>query len=163
VPVRIGPVPGEGIRLKGPQLKEVTMYLQPYLDFNGQCEDAIEFYKKALGARVEMLMRFKDAPKGAMQECASSATAEKIMHATLKVGHSIMMASDGRCTGKASFSGISMSLSVGSDDEATQRFNALSEGGQIMMPLAKTFFSSQFGMVKDRFGVVWMVIVAPQG
>jgi PhnB protein len=132
------------------------MQIQPYLFFDGRCEEALEFYKKALGAEVEMLMRFKDSPepKGPI-----APPADKVMHACLRVGDTSVMASDGHCMGKPSFQGFSLSLSAPSDAEAERRFAALAEGGKVQQPLVKTFFSSRFGMVADRFGVSWMVIV----
>jgi PhnB protein len=142
------------------------MTVQPYLFFDGKCEEAIEFYKKALDAKVEMMMRFKEnpePPKPGDENCAgpmpTAAMAEKIMHAAFKVGDSLVMASDGMCQGKPSFQGISLSLTVKTEAEADKRFAALADGGQVQMPLGKTFFSPKFGMVADKFGVSWMVIV----
>jgi PhnB protein len=131
------------------------MQAQPYLSFEGRCEEAIEFYKKTLGAKVEMLMRFKDAPAGA---CAPGSD-DKIMHAALKIGESTLMASDGRMQGKAAFQGFALSVDMKTREEAERTFRALSDGGQVQVPLDKTFFASAFGMVADRFGVPWMVIV----
>jgi PhnB protein len=133
--------------------------VQPYLVFNGRCEEAIEFYRKAIGAEVEMMLRFKEAPDKSM---ITPGCEEKIMHATLKIGASMFFASDGRCEKNSGFSGFSLSL--GAPDEAAAKtfFNSLAEGGQIHMPLTKTFFSPCFGMVADRFGVSWMVIVHQQ-
>lgn len=138
------------------------MQVQPYLDFNGRCEEAIEFYKKALGARVEMMMRFADAPKGAMPGECAPAVKDKIMHAALKIGDTTVMASDGRMQGKPGFQGISLSVDIKTKEEAERTFRALSEGGQVHQPLTPTFFSPAFGMVADRFGVSWMVIVPGQ-
>ena len=135
------------------------MQLTPYLDFNGRCEEAIGFYRKALNAEVTMLMRFKDNPEPS-PNCESPGSAEKIMHASLRIGDSTLMASDGRCTGMTKFQGVSLSFAVPSDAAAEKAFAALSDGGQVCMPLAKTFFSSKFGMVTDRFGVMWMVMVS---
>lgn len=134
------------------------MQVQPYLDFNGRCEEAIEFYKKTLDAKVEMLMRFKECPEPC-PDGMDPAAANKVMHASLRIGDSNLMASDGRCQGQAKFGGISLTLTVASDDEAQRKFKALSDGGKVTMPLTKTFFSSSFGMLNDRFGVSWMVIV----
>ncbi|KAB2837390.1 VOC family protein [bacterium] len=130
--------------------------IEPYLFFDGRCEEALEFYRKALGAEVEMLMRFKENPEPAMNPPGSG---EKIMHASFRIGKARVMASDGNCGGKASFQGFSLSLSVANAAEADRYFAALAEGGQVQMPLAKTFFSPRFGMVADRFGMSWMVIV----
>jgi PhnB protein len=132
------------------------MQVQPYLSFEGRCEEAARFYQRALGAEITALMRFKDAPDPAM---APPGAAEKVMHMSLRIGDSEIMASDGRCTGKPGFQGISLSLTPASDADAKQRFAALADGGQVQMPLAATFFASSFGMVADRFGVTWMVYV----
>jgi PhnB protein len=137
------------------------MQVQPYLFFDGYCEEAIEFYKKALGAKVEMLMRFKDSPEPAQPGMHPPGSENKVMHATLRIGETTVMASDGHCKGKPSFQGFSLSVTAANDAEAERLFAALGNGGQVQMPLAKTFFSSRFGMVADRFGVGWMVIVAP--
>ncbi len=133
--------------------------VQPYLNFDGRCEEAIEFYRRALGAEVEMLMRFKENPEPPQPGCATPGTENKVMHASLRIGETTVMMSDGRCTGKTAFQGISLSLTLSNEAEATQCFNALANGGQIQMPLAKTFFSPRFGMVTDKFGVTWMVLV----
>ena len=130
--------------------------VQPYLFFDGRCEEALEFYRQALGAEVEMLMRFKDSPEPA--RCGSAA-GDKVMHASFRIGETTVMASDGRCEGKPSFQGFALSFAVPSEAEADRRFAALAKGGQVQMPLAKTFFSPRFGMVADRFGVMWMIIV----
>jgi PhnB protein len=131
--------------------------VQPYLFFGGRCEEAIEFYRKALGAEVVMLMRFKEAPEPqpGLPECF----AEKVMHATLRIGETTMMASDGRCDGEASFEGFSLSVTVQDNSEAERVFATLSEGGLVTMPLEKTFWAPKFGMLQDRFGVGWMISV----
>ena len=136
--------------------------LQPYLFFNGRCEEAIDFYSKAIGAEVKMLMRFKDCPPSADSSGCPGATPDKIMHANLSILGSTVLVSDGQCQGKPNFQGFSLSLTAQNEKEAERLFNALSDGGQIEMPLAKTFFSPRFGMLTDRFGVGWMVYVAPQ-
>ncbi len=132
------------------------MPIQPYLSFEGRADEAIEFYKKALGAKVEMLMRFKEAPD---QSMISPGSAEKVMHAALKIGDATLLMSDGRNTGKPSFQGISLTLYAKDPPEADKVFNALAAGGEVRMPLEKTFFSPRFGMLADKFGVGWMVIV----
>lgn len=137
------------------------MQVQPYLFFDGRCEEAIEFYRKALGAEVTMLMRFKDSPEPPASGMCAPGSQDKVMHANLRIGDTAVMASDGRCQGRPSFQGFSLSLTVRDDAEAERRFTALADGGKVQMPLAKTFFSPRFGMVADRFGVSWMVIVAP--
>jgi PhnB protein len=131
------------------------MLVQPYLSFEGRCEEAIEFYQKAVGAEVQMMMRFKESPD---QSMISPESAEKVMHVSMRIGDSTIMASDGRCSGAPGFNGISLSLMTTDDTEAEQRFTALQEGGQVTMPLTKTFFASKFGMVVDKFGVNWMVM-----
>ena len=135
------------------------MQVQPYLNFNGRCEEALAFYGKALGAKIEMLMHFKDSPDPSM---VSPGSENKVMHSRFRVGDAIVLASDGRCQGETNFQGISLTLSVPDEVEAEQRFGALSDGGQVQMPLTKTFFSPRFGMVADRFGVTWMVLVESQ-
>jgi len=132
------------------------MQIQPYLSFEGKCEEAINFYRTALGAQVEMLMRFKEAPDQSMMTPGSG---DKVMHASLKIGEATVFASDGRCMGKANFSGISLSLTPSSESDAKRFFNALADGGQVQVPLSKTFFSPAFGVVADKFGVPWMIYV----
>ncbi len=133
------------------------MFIQPYLFFDGRCDEAIEFYKKAIGATVDMLMRFKQAPD---QSMIPPGSADKVMHSCLMIGETRVMASDGRNTGKPKFDGFALSLDVKSDAKAAQMFKALSDGGEVTMPLGSTFFATSFGMVKDRFGVNWMVLKA---
>jgi PhnB protein len=134
------------------------MQVQPYLFFDGRCEEAMEFYKEKLSAEVTALMRWKESPDPGM--CAPGSE-EKVMHAAFRIGDTTVMASDGRNGGKPKFEGFSLTISATSDAEAEKLFDALTDGGHVQMPLAKTFFSSKFGMVADRFGVAWMVIVAP--
>jgi PhnB protein len=137
------------------------MQIQPYLFFDGRCEEALEFYRRALGAEVTMLMRFKDSPEPPAPGMLPPGAEDKVMHASFRVGDVAMMASDGHCSGRQNFQGFALSLTVGDEDEAERRFAALADGGEVRMPLAKTFFSPRFGMVADRFGVTWMVYVAP--
>jgi PhnB protein len=134
------------------------MPIQPYLFFEGRADEAIEFYKKTLGAKVEMSMRFKDAPD---QSMISPGSADKVMHAAIKIGDAVLLMSDGRNSGKANFQGFSLTLYAKDAPEADKLFNALVEGGEVRMPLDKTFFSPRFGMLADKFGVGWMVIVQP--
>ena len=137
------------------------MQVQPYLFFDGRCEEAIEFYKQALGAKVEMLMRFKESPEPPKGEgCGPGVNGEKIMHSSLKIGDTMVMASDGMCGGKPEFKGFSLAITAKDDAEAARFFNALSEGGAVHQPLIKTFFSSSFGMVADKFGAGWMIMAA---
>jgi PhnB protein len=137
-----------------------TMLVQPYLMFDGRCEEAIEFYRRAVGAETTMLMRFKDSPEPAPPGMVPPGSENKVMHAAMKIGDSVVMATVGGCQQKAAFEGFSLTLTVPTEAEADKRFNALAEGGQVRMPLTKTFFSPRFGMLQDKFGVGWMVIVA---
>jgi PhnB protein len=132
------------------------MQVQPYLFFDGRCEEALDFYRAALGAEVTMLMRFKESPEPAM---VPGANGEKVMHAVFRVGSTPIMASDGRCGGQPKFEGFALSLTADTVEDADRLFTALSEDGKVQMPLTKTFFSPRFGMVADRFGVSWMVLV----
>jgi PhnB protein len=132
------------------------MQIQPYLFFDGRCDEAIEFYKKTLGAKVKALMRWKDSPDKSM---ATPVNADKVMHSSIKIGETTMMASDGRNTGHPEFKGFSLSLIASNPAEAEKLFAALGDGGQVQMPLGKTFFSPSFGMVADKFGVSWMIVV----
>ena len=136
------------------------MAIEPYLFFNGRCEDAIEFYKKALGAEVLMLLRYKESPEPPPPGMVPPGWENKIMHTSLRIGNTTVMASDG-CSEEANFQEFSLSLSVANEAEAEHAFTALSDGGQVRMPLTETFWSPRFGMVADRFGVGWMVTVAP--
>ena len=138
-----------------------NQFIQPYLFFNGSCEEAIEFYRKALGAEVEMMMRFKESPEPQPAGTVRPGFDNKIMHASFRVGQTTVMASDGCSADKVSFQGFSLSLSVPSEKEADRFFAALADGGQVRLPLTKTFFSPRFGMLEDRFGVGWMIGVAP--
>lgn len=130
--------------------------IEPYLFFDGRCDEAIEFYRQALGAEVEMLMRFKDSPEPGG---CPGASGDKVMHASLRIGQARVLASDGRCEGKPNFQGFGLALSVPTVAEAERRFTALAKDGRVQAPLSKTFFSPSFGMVADRFGVMWMVLV----
>jgi PhnB protein len=134
------------------------MNILPYLNFDGRCDEAIEFYKRALGAKVEMLMRFKEAPEQPPPAMRPPGIEDKVMHASLRIGESLLMASDGRCTGQTKFAGINLALSAANAAETQRYFTALSEGGNVTMPLAKTFFSPSFGMLTDRFGINWMIM-----
>ena len=136
-----------------------SRFIQPYLFFNGSCEQAIEFYRKALGAEVEMMMRFKDSPEPPQPGMVPPGFDDKIMHASFRIGETTLMASDGCTAGKANFEGFSLSLSVATEAEADRVFAALADGGQVRMPLAKTFWSPRFGMLADRFGIGWMITV----
>jgi PhnB protein len=133
--------------------------VQPYVFFEGRCEEAIEFYKKALGAEVLVMLRFKDSPVPPPPGLPPGSE-NKIMHAQARIGQTVLMLGDGRCSGKpAGFQGFGLSLSLANETEVDKAFKALADGGQVQMPLEKTFFSPRFGMVIDRFGVMWMVLV----
>jgi PhnB protein len=136
------------------------MQVQPYLFFDGRCEEAVEFYRSALCAEVVMLMRYKDSPDPPPPGMVPPGGENKVMHAALRVGDAMVLASDGRCSGQPSFQGFALSLTAANEAEADRLFASLAEDGQVQMPLAKTFFSPRFGMVADRFGVSWMVYVA---
>lgn len=138
------------------------MKVQSYLFFDGRCEEAIEFYKKTLGAKVEMLMRFKESPDKSNPGSIPPGGEDKVMHASFSIGETSVMASDGHCLGKPEFKGVALALTVKSDAEADKTFKALSDGGQVQMPLTKTFFASRFGMCADRFGVSWMIVTDDQ-
>ena len=131
------------------------MKIEPYLFFDGRCEEALNYYRSALGAEVTMMMHFKDSPEPSMP----GVPGDKVMHASFRIGDSTILASDGNCHGKPSFNGFSLALSAPTEAEARRLFAKLSEGGQVQMPLTRTFFSPAFGMVADRFGVSWMVVV----
>jgi PhnB protein len=136
------------------------MQVQPYLFFDGRCEEALEYYKKALGAEVQMLMRFKDSPVPHESGMVGPDAGNKVMHSSFSIGNTTVLASDGRCEGKPTFEGFSLTLVVPDVAQADRLFGALADGGQVQMPLAETFFSPRFGMVADRFGVGWMIYVA---
>lgn len=133
------------------------MSIQPYLFFDGRCEEALDFYEKTLGAKKQMLLRWRDSPDPTMSPPGGDA--EKIMHARFQVGDATVLASDGRCQGQPKFDGFALLLAVPDKTEAERTFDALAAGGEVRMPLAKTFFSPCFGMVADRFGVSWMLYV----
>ena len=134
--------------------------VQPYLSFNGVCEQALEFYRKAVGAEVTKIVRYKDSPEPAM--CPPGA-GDKILHASFRIGETTVLASDGECGGKPAFQGISLSLTTPDEADAERLFTTLADGGQVMLPLMKTFFSPRFGMLTDCFGVAWMIQAAPAG
>jgi PhnB protein len=138
------------------------MQVQPYLFFQGRCEEALEFYRKALGAEIEMLIRNRESPEPPPPGSFPPGTEDKILHASFRVGDTIIMASDGCAEGTPRFEGFSLSITAAIEAEADRMFSALAAGGQVQMPLAKTFFSPRFGMVADRFGVGWMVVTEAQ-
>ena len=133
------------------------MKVQAYVTFGGRCEEALEFYKKAVGAEVKDLLRWKDSPDAAMQP--PPGYEEKVMNASFRIGDTELMADDGMGAKEVEFKGMTLALSVADDAEAKRVFTALGEGGSVQMPLAKTFWTSSFGMLTDKFGVPWMVNV----
>ena len=133
------------------------MNLQPYLFFDSKCEEALDFYKKAVGAEPKMLMRFNQAPD---QSMISPGSENKVMHAQVRIGDTTVLMSDGRCTGSTNFQGFALTVTANTEGEADKVFSALADGGKVTMPMAKTFFSPRFGMLTDRFGVGWMVLAA---
>lgn len=136
------------------------MSLTPYLFFAGRCEEALEFYKKALGAEVEMMMRFRESPESPPPGTVAPGSEDKIMHCCFRVAGASVMASDGCASeGEPRFEGFSLSVTANDEADAKRKFSALAEGGEVRMPLGKTFFAKAFGMVQDRFGVGWMIIV----
>jgi len=133
--------------------------IQPYLYFAGRCEEAIAFYGKALGAKVDFLMHYKDSPEPMPPGMLQPGFEQKVMHATIRIGDATMMVSDG-CDDRTQFDGFSLYLALPNEEEARKAFAALAEGGQVQLPLAKTFWSPCFGMIQDRFGVGWKITVA---
>jgi len=133
--------------------------IEPYLTFGGRCEEALEFYTRALGAKVEMALRFSESPEPMPEGMVPPGFEHKIMHASMMIGETRVMASDG-CGEGTEYAGFSLSISVATEAEADTAFNALADGGTVTMPMEKTFWSPKFGMLTDRFGVSWMVSVA---
>lgn len=138
------------------------MQVQAYLHFDGRCEEALQFYAKAVGAKIEMLMHYQESPEPPPPGMILPGMEKKVMHASIRIGDSTIMASDDCSQAQVKHQGFQLSLSVADEAEAKRCFAALAEGGQVRMPLAKTFFSPSFGMLTDRFGVAWMVIVFGQ-
>ena len=133
------------------------MNVEPYLFFEGRTEEALEFYRQKLGAKVEAVLRYKENPEPKYNPPNSD---NKVMHALFSIGDTKVMASDGNCTGKPSFQGFALTINARDAAEAKQRFDALADGGQVQMPMTQTFFSPRFGMVADRFGVSWMIMAS---
>jgi PhnB protein len=134
------------------------MPVTPYLFFDGRCEEALEFYKKAIGAEIGTMMRFKESPEPPPPGACAPGSEDKIMHASFTINGAMVMASDGRAGGKPEFKGFSLSIDAKDEADADRKFNALAQGGQVQMPLGETFFARRFGMVADKFGVGWMII-----
>lgn len=142
------------------------MQVQTYLTFNGRCEEAIEFYRRAVGAELDMLLRFRESPEPIPATMLPPGHEDKVMHASFRIGQTVVMADDGGCCsfggpGYRGFAGFSLSIALSDEASADRCFNALVEGGQVRMPLGKTFWSPRFGMQVDRFGVAWMINVVP--
>ena len=137
------------------------MQVQAYLNFDGRCEEAVEFYRRALGAEVTALMRYKDSPEPCAPGMIPPGADNKVMHASFRIGETTVLASDCHCQGGTTFQGFSLSLTAANENVAERLFASLSDGGKVCMPLTKTFFSPRFGVVADRFGVSWMIYVAP--
>ena len=137
------------------------MPVTPYLFFDGRCEEALNFYRSAIGAEIAMMMRFKENPEPPQEPGCVPSDDSKIMHAAFRVGDTTIMASDGMAAGNPKFEGFALSINARDEADAARKFNALAEGGRVQMPLARTFFAKSFGMVADRFGVGWMIIVEP--
>lgn len=140
------------------------MQVQPYLFFDGRCEEAVAFYRESLGAKVLTLLHYRDAPAGD-GGCPEGASppADKVMHAALQIGQTLVMASDGFAAGKPEFKGVSLSIAADDDAQARRLFDALAAGGQVQQPLGPSFFATSFGMLTDRFGVPWMVVAGVRG
>lgn len=138
------------------------MPLIPYLFFNGRCDEALAFYRQALGAEVLMQMRYREAPDPPPPGMLPPGSEDKVMHAHARIGDAEFMASDGQCSGKLGFQGFSLSLTLPTEADVDRAFAALAAQGRVDMPAGKTFWSPRFGMVTDRFGVQWMVTVPPQ-
>jgi PhnB protein len=136
-------------------------FVQPYLFFGGRCEEALEFYKSALGAVVDMLMHYSDNPEPAPPGMVPPGFENKVMHAEFRIGSTAIMASDG-CGNNDPFAGFSLSIGVATEAEADIYFDALAVGGKVTMPLAKTFWSPRFGMLTDKFGMGWMISTTPR-
>ncbi len=131
--------------------------IQPYLFFNGRCEEALDFYRSALGAEIVSMMRFSDSPEP--HPGLQAGNENKVMHASVRIGETMLMASDGRCDGEPQFGGFTLAITVPNDAEADRVFDALGQGGKVEMPMTKTFWTSKFGMLEDRFGLGWMISV----
>ena len=136
------------------------MSIQPYLFFAGRADEAVAFYKKVFGAEPQMLLRYNECPDPLPPGAVPPGWEDKVMHMSFRIGDTTILASDGKCQGQPAFDGFALSLTVTNDGDADRVFTALADGGQVAMPLTKTFFSSRFGMVTDRFGVLWMTYVA---
>jgi PhnB protein len=136
-----------------------AMIVEPYLFFEGRCEEALEYYKTAIGAQVESVMRYSESPDPTPPGMLPPGSENKVMHASFKLGETLVMASDGGCSGTAKIEGFSLALTVDKAEDVDRFFNALSQGGSVQMPVGETFFAHRFGMCQDKFGVQWMIIL----
>jgi PhnB protein len=139
------------------------MHVEPYLFFEGCCEEALEFYRRAIGAEIQSVQRFGDSPESSAAGHLPPGSENKVMHAMFRVGDTTVLASDGRSRGSSQFQGFALSITVADASEADRLFLGLSAGGTIVMPLTETFYSPRFGMVTDRFGVLWMIYLPRPG
>lgn len=137
------------------------MPIETYLFFEGRCEEALAFYRRALGAEVTSLMRNRESPEPHQPGALPPGSEDKVLHAVVRIGDTTLMVSDGRCSGRPVFQGFALTITAPDAAGADRMFAALADGGQVQMLLTRTFFSPRFGMVTDRFGVLWMIIVMP--
>jgi PhnB protein len=133
-------------------------FVQPYVFFDGKCDEAIKFYSSAIGAQTQMLMRYKDCPDPQAKAGCKPGTEDKVMHANVKIRDTEVLMADGHCGGNPKFEGFGLALQAKDNEDAEKLFAALSEGGKPLMPMSETFFAHRFGMVTDKFGVMWMVL-----
>jgi PhnB protein len=138
------------------------MKVEPYLFFEGRCAEALEFYRTALGADILTVLRYRDSPVPPDANMIPPEALDKVMHASFRVGETVVMCSDGHCSGQTKFGGMALSITLPDAQGAERLFAALADGGQVQMPLTQTFFASHFGMVSDRFGLMWMILAGPQ-
>lgn len=139
----------------------MSTLIQPYLFFQGRCDEAIAFYQANVGLELVMLMRYNECPEPVPPGMLAPGWETKVMHSSLRIGDTVVMASDG-CGGAdeaGGFNGFSLSLTLPDESAASLAFAALSEGGTVTMPLGKTFWSPCFGMLQDRFGLGWMITI----
>jgi len=135
------------------------MDVQTTLNFYGRTEEAVAFYGRAVDAETLFLLRFRDRPDYAQSRPGLE---DKIFHATLRLGATLVMASDCGCEhspSEAAFAGFSLALRVETPEKAERFFNALSEGGQVQIPMRETFFATRYGIVVDRFGLSWKIMI----
>lgn len=131
---------------------------KPYLYLSGQCDEALAFYQQHLGATISMLIRFNESPKPLPTDLPDGYE-DKVMHCEFSVGDMSIMASDGCKESTGEFRGFSLTLTIADEAYARQAFQALSEGGEVNMPLSETFWSPLYGQVTDKFGISWMIML----